>query len=153
MSDAAFDEDRINERLQGNGPIDPIAAMVKEFNAKYMVVNEAGKVLVYAPGVDPALKRRYYARMCFEDLRKLYLNRQIEVGTRQVKVGDEMQDVPIFKRVADVWLSHSKRHQYVDGVVFDPSNKSTSNVLNLWEGFAVKSRKGDWSKMRITSGA
>ena len=148
MSDAAFDEDRINERLQGNGPIDPIAAMVAEFNAKYMVVNEAGKVIVYAPGFDQALRRHYYARMCFEDLRKLYLNRQIEVGTRQVKVGEEMQDVPILKKIADVWLSHSKRHQYVDGVVFDPSNKSTGNVLNLWKGFAVESRKGDWSKLR-----
>ena len=105
MSDAEFDEDRINERLQGNGPIDPIAAMVAEINAKYMVVNEAGKVIVYAPGFDQALRRHYYARMCFEDLRKLYLNRQIEVGTRQVKVGEEMQDVPILKKVADVFGS------------------------------------------------
>ena len=58
---------------------DPVAALVREFNQKYMVVNEAGKVRLYAPTHDPILNRRYYHRMEFSDLQKAYMNRMVEV--------------------------------------------------------------------------
>ena len=48
--------------------LDPVSAAVAEMNARYMVVSEAGKVLIYQPTFDVVLNRRYYERITFEDL-------------------------------------------------------------------------------------
>lgn len=46
------------------------------------------------------------------------------------------------------WLEHPKHRQY-DGVVFDPTpGAKHPNHYNLWRGWAIEPRKGDWSKMQ-----
>ena len=60
--------------------LDPVRALVAEFNIKYMVVNEGGKILLYAPMHDPILTRRYHHRMDFADLQRAYMNRSVKVG-------------------------------------------------------------------------
>ena len=122
----------------GQGEID---AAVDELNARYMVVNEAGKAVVYEPGFDPVLHRRFFVRIAFEDLNRLYLNRLVEVGM------DEKGN-PVLRNVAHVWLRHERRRQFINGIRFDPSGAQAPGVLNLWEGFAVTPRPGDWSLLR-----
>ncbi len=119
-----------------------MAALVARFNKRYRVVNEGGKALIFQPGYDPALKRRHFDRMTVSDLRTLYMNERIQVGITEK--GD-----PVMKPVADLWLRHPDRLQYIHGVVFDPTNaRATAGVLNLWEGFATVPAKGNWSLMR-----
>jgi hypothetical protein len=119
---------------------DSVATIVKEFNRRYMVVNEAGKAVVYAPAYDPILQRRRFDRITFEDLTRLYMNRIVEVGRGP-------NGNPIFKNAATIWLGHADRRQFIDGVTFDPSGSSDPGTLNLWQGFAVAPKKGDWSLM------
>ncbi len=120
-----------------------IDRLVAEFNDKYMVVNEAGRTIIYAPAEDPILHRRYYDRMRFGDLRQLYLNQQIEVG-------QDGRGNPILKPVAEIWLHHAERRQFIGGVTFDPSGKPTpEGTLNLWQGFAIQPRRGSWERLRI----
>ncbi len=46
------------------------------------------------------------------------------------------------------WINHPQRRQY-DGVLFDPTpNAQHDGMYNLWRGWAVTPRRGDWSKMR-----
>jgi hypothetical protein len=119
-----------------------IDAVVRRFNSKFMVVNENGKAVIFQPGFDPVLERRTIDRMTFRDLSQLYMNERVFVGL------DE-KDRPVMKPVAEVWLRHPDRRQYVDGVVFDPkTTESKPGVLNLWSGFAVKPAPGDWSLLR-----
>lgn len=119
-----------------------ISEVVTEFNERFMVVNEAGKALIYAPEFDSIMKRRIYNRMGFRDFQALFMNRMIEVGVN--KSGD-----PVRKSAASVWLAHPDRRQFVGGVVFDPSNSNRRNdVFNLWTGFAVEPKRGNWSLMR-----
>ncbi len=119
-----------------------ITDAVVEMNAKYILANEAGKAVILKPGYDMALHRRYYDRLTTRDLQTLYLNDRIEVGA-------DDNGRPIVRSVADVWLRHRDRRQYIEGVVFDPSTTTPRpGVLNLWEGFAVQPAKGDWSLMR-----
>jgi RepB DNA-primase from phage plasmid len=68
-------------------PATGTAAILEEFNDIYLVVNEAGKAVVYAPTIDPILRRRYYHRITFDDLKRLYLNRRLEVGRNRRAVG------------------------------------------------------------------
>jgi hypothetical protein len=60
-----------NERFEAD---DEVADLLRKFNSKYMVVNEAGKLLVYEPAFDPVLKRRYYLTCSFEDFQKMHMN-------------------------------------------------------------------------------
>lgn len=119
-----------------------VAATIVEFNARYIVVNEAGRAIVYAPKKDPILNRSFYERITFEDLRRLYLNRSLVADYS--KKGE-----PLVRRAADVWLYHPDRRQFVGGVTFDPSGRLDAlDTLNLWQGFAVQPKPGNWTLMR-----
>ena len=51
--------------------------------------------------------------------------------------------------MANVWLQHRHRRQYIGGIVFDPSGRKHPNdVLNLWRGFGVKPRAGSWQLLK-----
>jgi hypothetical protein len=119
-----------------------IRAVVDRFNKKFMMVNEAGKAAVFQPGYDPVLRRRRFDRLTLRDLQALYMNETVAVGENE-------QKRVVRKPVAHVWLHHQDRRQYVDGVTFDPATtEPIPGVLNLWQGFAVKPARGDWSLMR-----
>lgn len=50
--------------------------------------------------------------------------------------------------LGDWWLRHPKRRQY-DRVVFDPTpGASIAEVYNLWRGWSVEPKKGDWSLLK-----
>jgi hypothetical protein len=122
-------------QLQNNA----INAVVAELNQRFMVINEAGRVIIYAPAYDPILKRKRFDRLTFEDLNRLYLNRPILVGT-------DDKERPIYKTASRIWLQHPDRRQFVGGLTFDPANRiSDPTVLNLWNGFATEPKAGDWS--------
>ena len=116
----------------------PVTALLAEFNARYMVVNEAGRAIIYEAVYDGMLKRPHFTRITFSmNFRKFsYLNRRIKVGDKKV-------------RVADFWLASPARRQFLGGVVFDPSERHVpSDGLNLWRGFAVEPRKGSWRRLQ-----
>ena len=130
----------VNETL-GTAQECALAEVVARFNELYLVLNEGGKAMILQPGFDPVLKRRRYDRLSPADLRVLYMNERIQVGTNG-------KGSPVMRGVADVWLHHTDRRQFIHGVAFDPKNKARPGVLNLWEGYAIKPAPGDWSLMR-----
>ena len=134
-------QDAIDEPPETPVPKDPIDALIDEFNTKFMVVNENGRAVIYQPGYDQVLKRRCFNRMSKGDLQTLFMNRRVMVGT-------SAKGRPIYKLVAPLWLSHPARRQFIGGVVFDPGGRCQPDVLNLWEGFAVKPEPGDWSLLQ-----
>lgn len=119
-----------------------IAALLTEFNERYMVVIEAGRTTIYKPERDPVLNRCYYDRMSFTDLRNAYLNRVLVVGPNK-------DGSPIYRKAAEIWLEHRNRRQFIGGVTFDPSGKHVrADMLNLWQGFAVQPRPGKWERLK-----
>jgi hypothetical protein len=123
------------------GPHPPGRDWLAEMNATYFVVNEDGKAVVYRPKSDLATGREVLERFTFNDLRNLYLNDRL-------KVGENKNGTPKMQSVATVWLQHRKRREFKGGVAFAPGQTLPPDVLNLWRGFGVKARDGDWSKMR-----
>jgi hypothetical protein len=121
---------------------DPITAVVKAFNARYFVVNENGKACIYSRRHDPILNRRLFDRLAFSDFAKLFANRFVQVGVTK-------KGKPVLRNAADLWIKDADRHQYIGGVVFDPAGRDCGpDILNLWEGFAVKPRAGSWPKLQ-----
>jgi transposase len=139
-----------DKQLQGDAAVDaifdqavagdPIQALVNEFNAKFMVVKEEGKALIYEPTFDRRTRRRIYNRLSVNDLKLLYQN-------RKVKVTAPNGDTATYP-AAGLWLGHEDRRQYLGGVVFDPTGNVPADTLNLWEGFAVEPKAGDWSLLK-----
>src|SRR5262249_32439364 len=117
-----------------------VEKVMADFNKRYAVVNENGKVLVYERMRDPILGRSVIVRIPFADLKKLYQN-------QHVSRPDGRGDV-VIKSAADWWLNDPDRRTYLDGVTFDPTNSVPPTYWNLWNGFAEEPRAGDWGLMR-----
>ncbi|RUM47190.1 MAG: hypothetical protein DSY80_01130, partial [Desulfocapsa sp.] len=49
--------------------------------------------------------------------------------------------------IARLWFKSADRSAY-ERVVFDPSGKADENALNLWRGFPIIPKEGDWSLLR-----
>ncbi len=133
-------------------------AMVAEFNKDNFVVDENGKTLVYRESRVPGTRHTKYTDYSFEHFIKRHLNKFVQVGEKPKKsdkaeksegAKEKARLEPVFKPAADIWLRHSKRREMLGGVVFDPSGKTvTPGTLNLWQGFDVTPKAGDWSLMQ-----
>jgi hypothetical protein len=110
-------------------------AVLNELNGKYAVVNEGGKVLVYAP--RERRERMTYDRMTVKDLSLLYQNKKVTLTN-----GDNGARVKVNPVL--LWLSWPERTEYPGGVVFDPRKEHQPDELNLWRGFGVEPKKGNW---------
>jgi hypothetical protein len=121
--------------------IDSIDGVLDAFNQRYAVVNEAGKAVIYNPKHDPQLKRNTIERITFDDFKRMYMNRRLQVGTSK-KGG------AIYSDFGTIWLEHHARRQFLGGVVMDPTNSAPDDCWNLWRGFNVEPVAGDWSLMR-----
>ena len=108
-----------------------------EMNERHCVVSDGGKFRVFTEEFDPVLKRHYFVRHTKTDFEDLQSNRQVEVPT-----GDGVKCVP----KGHWWLRQPGRRQY-RGVIFDPEREH-EGWLNLWRGWAVQPKKGDWGLLR-----
>jgi hypothetical protein len=68
---------------------------------------------------------------------------------RQVKIGEDAKGNPKYVPVGKWWLSHEQRRQ-VHRIVFRPDVDAdeVDGCYNLWRGFAVTERPGDWSRLK-----
>jgi Family of unknown function (DUF5906) len=117
------------------------AQWLAELNRDNCVVLDGGRTLVlrFEEIEHVAGGEKYVYRMPtfvrFGDFRNLLLNRRVQVGKRWVDMGSW-------------WLEHWQRRQY-DGVIFRPAGAPIINGrLNLWTGWGVKPRQGDWNLLR-----
>lgn len=71
------------------------------------------------------------------------------LGELQVKIvtGEGENKKVTYKDAAQLWLRHPGRRRYW-GVEFNPKPKSGSKLYNMWKGFQVQPKAGDWSLMR-----
>ena len=112
-----------------------------EMNNKYCVLPDGGKsrVLTFEQTtrrVDGKVYVRHVPTfLAFEDFRNLHLHKVIPAGDKFVPVGHW-------------WLKNPARRQYA-GVIFEPCGPEVvDDRLNLWRGWGVDPKPGDWSKMR-----
>ena len=115
--------------------------MLAQMNAKNSVVLDGARtrVLRFEEVEHDAGGEHYVYHvptfLRFEDFRNLYLSRHTMVGKQSVDLGSW-------------WLEHPQRLQY-PGIVFKPGGQHVINgKLNLWRGWGVTPRRGDWGFMR-----
>lgn len=134
-----LDFDQVKE-----GGINPVAALMKlhgqganietllaAMNKTYAVVKYGGKIVVAnITGKDVDF-------MAEEDFHKMFANLAIYEGDKTIKVSRH-------------WFNWKGRKQYLGrGVVFEPggSLEIPNDMLNMWRGFGIAPKLGDWSLM------
>lgn len=112
---------------------------LKAMNRDHFVLNDSGRVVICSVSYDYELRRSRLDRMAPSDFRLRYQPVKVEVPSK--KEGTEQVEV------AKLWLGWSGRRQY-EGVALDPSGKVPNSVYNLWRGFSVTPKPGDWGMLR-----
>jgi hypothetical protein len=114
-------------------------SVLNELNEKYFVTKEGGKTWVVTFELEH--KRRILTYMKFGDFTNLYMNRLVRVEVKN--------KTPQYIPAGKWWLQHPQRRQY-DGLIFEPGNPAPTmdNRFNLWRGWGVEAKPGDWSLMR-----
>jgi hypothetical protein len=121
------------------------AERLSELNINNCVVLDGGKTMVLRfEKVEHIAGGERYVYLVptflrFGDFRNFYLNRRVQIDTEK---GTKWVDLGSW------WLEHQQRRQY-DGVVFRPAGaRIINNRYNLWTGWGVEPKQGDWSLLR-----
>lgn len=115
--------------------------VVKELNKEHAFVLDGDKSRVFIDSTDPLMGREYYNSISVQAFRDMY-----EAGA--VDCGEDMNGRIQIKTPANAWLSSEKRAQFLGGVFFDPSDKQYPGKLNLWRGYSVTPKPGDWELIK-----
>lgn len=118
--------------------------LLADMNKRHAFISNYGGKAV-ATDLQPVATDPTRQRITFVDLstiRARYMNAFVP--------GTEDNERP--KPLGDWWLRHPKRREYA-GVWFDPGASEVvvingSTYLNIWQGWAVEPKPGDWSLMR-----
>ena len=113
---------------QGAGTVTRFAAL----NEAYAVVRYGSQVLIASTVEDEIIL------MKAEDFHKVFGNVRVPRGNGTIEISRD-------------WFEWPGRRQYLDrGVVFEPGGPLDipDDMLNLWRGFGLEPKQGDWSLMR-----
>ena len=123
-------------QASGAGRNDGLEAIMREWNKKYAVVlaGEGASVLMEParPGGEP----RFVSERGFKSL----------MAPKKVTVTDAGGGNEE-KAICDLWWHWKDRRTCLDGLVFEPDGCGP-NAYNLWRGFPVKPKAGNWDLLR-----
>ena len=114
----------------------PTAAQpwLAEMNARHAVTPHHGRYMVWQREHDYELGHDRNTWVTFEELQNRYRGKRVRVGDKSVDQGR-------------AWLDNPAKRQFA-AEAFAPGETLPANVLNLWQGFAVKTKAGAWPRMR-----
>ncbi len=118
-------------------------AAIETMNRKYAAVSDNGDFQIFRMGHDPIFNRKKLERIAPASFRQMYANVPISVS-----VWKGGKEETVTKSAANWWLIDTRRRQYLEGVIFDPTGKAPRDFWNLWQGWPTPPRAGDWSLMR-----
>lgn len=95
-------------------------------NEKFGVIRDGSKVRIIIESYDPTFKRIKFDLISRQDF-LLYMRES---------------------KIAQKWLKSSMRREYPNGFIFDPTGAEHEGYLNLWRGWAVEPKEGDFPKLR-----
>ena len=113
---------------------------LQKMNSEYAAVLIGGDFRIAKEGFDDTQKKHTLSFLKSTSLFSYFSNTKV-----QVPVGDKGDFES--KEIAKVWMTWRERRTY-DDVIFDPSKYPRPGAYNLFKGFPLKPRQGDWGLMR-----
>ncbi len=115
---------------------DDLPLVFDYLNKKHAIIDLNGKTVVMNMGWDPINNRLKITYSSIADFKNRYSNRTKVIGGTPPKI----------VKIVDFWLSSDERRQF-EGICFHPS-VNYEGFYNLWQGLAVKPKKGKWKKFK-----
>jgi phage/plasmid primase-like uncharacterized protein len=106
---------------------------IEKLNVDYAIVLVSGKCLILRESINPVSGKPDLNFMSPTDFRTFFANK--------------FAYDPVSKKsenLAEAWLTSPMRREY-QGIVFKPGAANLPHFYNLWKGFAVEPKKGDWA--------
>ena len=119
-------------------PLDGESA-ISLLNERHAVVSAGGKTCILNEKLDSDSEGPCITLSRPGDFKTRYGNEFIEITDGK---GNPKQIC-----IADYWLKSSDRRQY-ESIVFNPCGRADSRYYNLWCGFGVEPKPGNWPRMR-----
>jgi hypothetical protein len=115
---------------------------LEQLNAKHAVIIDGGRTLVLRfDRIEYTADNMRYAYdapiyLPPNDFKNFYVNRRVRIS--------EDETMPL----GHWWFAHSMRRQYA-GLVYEPGAPAiVGDKVNLWRGWGVEPKPGDWSLMK-----
>lgn len=142
--------DELIEQVQADAKEDWETALerhIEEWNKTHASVIVGGKhrIMRFEPASASHTGRESYTFYGREELSKVYDNRLIKIGEKELK--DSVKD--IYANYVMAWAKDYRSRSYPGGVVFLPNKKPPKDYYNTWQGFSVEPLKNDALLERI----
>jgi hypothetical protein len=135
----------VKEREQRAGAKE-LVRLIERFNQRYCVVNDQGATVVFEELADPICPGHFLLyKYTFADFKRRYNNRLLTVEGVDPKTKEPCD---VIKSYANWWLDSPHRREALKGVTFDPTSCVGKGWWNLWNGFAIEARRGNWELMK-----
>jgi hypothetical protein len=108
---------------------------VAKMNEHHAVIFLGGKARVMTERYDKVFGRWVLSFSTYNDIREFYSDHQIALDASEP---DRTQGIGL------LWLIHPLHRKYL-GITFAPDGKVPDDHYNLWRGFGVEPKAGDWS--------
>jgi hypothetical protein len=126
---------------RNGAPPAEVKQWVERLNEDFFIVENLGnrcRVAWHKRDPHPDLKgRRVLGHTSFEDFQNRY-------RATKIVVGQDREGNPITKNLGTVWLDHCEHRQY-ESITFAPGQDLGRKIFNLWKGFSVQPKEGDFS--------
>lgn len=120
------------------GTVNEAAEAIEELNQKHAIVwEQSGSIVVLTEDVEDGQPHLRFSRP--SDMALLYPD-LIPVGTKR-------NGEPTLKPRGTVWVTHADRRFY-RGLEVAPNGRGNPGYYNMWRGFSVEPKRGDWSLFR-----
>lgn len=121
------------DEAEDNWPMHSVDAAVDWINKRYFAALEGKRITFYREQADKLfpMDKEAFA---------------FELAGKDVIVGppNKEQRLP----AAQLWTRDRRRRYYPDGLLLDPGRPEDGRAYNLWRGFGVEPKSGDWSLMQ-----
>lgn len=108
--------------------------VVSELNQNHAIINIGGKIRVIKEHMDPTSKELIMDFLSIPDFHVYYANKKVPDPENPKKKRPKSK----------LWIEDPGRREY-EGIVFEPAKIDVPGYYNLWRGFAIEPKKGDWS--------
>jgi hypothetical protein len=118
----------------------PKKTAIEKLNAKYSLVLEGGDVRVFAQSFDPDLGYKRIQTIKPAAFKMLHDNHLIDIAPPKAKN-------PRLVGLGSYWMRHAGRRTHELGTTLSPHGKTPEGYYNIWMGWGVEPKRGDYSKM------
>lgn len=113
---------------------------LEKMNEEYAFVIEGGDARIFTKSIDPDFGYRRVQTLKPAAFRAAFDNKLVDIAPPDA-------EKPKLVGLGSLWYRHAGRRQYLKGTTLQAHGDAPEGYYNLWTGWGVEPKPGNWSKM------